>query len=97
VAQSAPRATVPENTEITSNELKVIGLTADEALDQVDRFLDQAFLSGVDSIRIIHGHGKGILRKAIAQLLATHPQVERFSLAPPDKGGGGATIAIMKS
>lgn len=97
VATSASRVTGPDSTEITSNELKVIGLTADEALDQVDRFLDQAFLSGVDSIRIIHGHGKGILRKAIAQLLATHPQVERFSLAPPDKGGSGATVAILKS
>jgi DNA mismatch repair protein MutS2 len=95
--QPAPRAIGPAIDEIAANELKVIGLNTDEALDQVDRFLDQAFLSGVDSIRIIHGHGKGILRKAIAQFLAAHQQVERFSLAPPDKGGSGATVVILKS
>jgi DNA mismatch repair protein MutS2 len=93
---SVSRAATPDPPGITANELKVIGLTADEALDQVDRFLDQAYLSGVDNIRIIHGHGKGILRKAIAAFLSSHPQVERFSLAPPDKGGSGATVAFLK-
>jgi len=78
------------------SELKVIGLTADEALDRVDRFLDQAFLNGLDTVRIIHGHGKGILRKAVAEFLSTHSQVERFSLAPPEKGGGGATIVELR-
>ena len=78
------------------SELKVIGLTADEALDRVDKFLDQAYLAGVENVRIIHGHGKGILRKAIAKFLAEHPQVERFSLATPDQGGGGATIAELR-
>ncbi|MDM7996083.1 MAG: endonuclease MutS2 [Acidobacteriota bacterium] len=82
--------------EDSVSELKVIGLSADEALDRVDRFLDQAFLNGLDTVRIIHGHGKGILRKAIAEFLSTHPQVERFSLAPPEKGGGGATIAELR-
>jgi DNA mismatch repair protein MutS2 len=77
-------------------ELKVIGLTADEALERVDKFLDQAFLEGVESVRIIHGHGKGILRKAISEFLLNHPQVERFSLAPPAKGGGGATLVELK-
>jgi DNA mismatch repair protein MutS2 len=77
-------------------ELNVIGMTADEATDRVDKFLDQAFLAGAETIRIIHGHGKGILRRAIAQLLDDHPQVERFQLAPPDKGGGGATVVELR-
>ena len=81
----------------TISELKVIGLTADEAIQRVDKFLDEAFFfSGAENVRIIHGHGKGILRRAIAELLTNHPQVERFSLAPPDKGGGGATLVELR-
>lgn len=78
------------------SELKVIGLAADDALDQVDRFIDQAFLNGIENIRIIHGHGKGILRNAIAEHLSGHPQVERFSLAPPEQGGSGATLVELR-
>jgi DNA mismatch repair protein MutS2 len=80
----------------TVSELKVIGQTADEALERVDKFLDEAFLAGAENVRIVHGHGRGILRKAIAQFLEHHPQVESFSLAPPEKGGGGATIVEIK-
>ncbi len=90
------RPASPDLDETPASELKVIGLTADEALDRVDKFLDEAFLAGTESVRIIHGHGKGILRRAIARFLETHPQVERFSLAPPEKGGGGATVVEMK-
>jgi DNA mismatch repair protein MutS2 len=78
------------------SELKVIGLTADDAVDQVDKFLDQAFLAGIESVRIVHGHGKGILRSAIARFLKEHPQVDRFTLAPPEQGGAGATLVTMK-
>jgi DNA mismatch repair protein MutS2 len=77
-------------------EINVIGLTADEAVQRVDKFLDDAFLAGAESVRIIHGHGKGILRRAIAELLTGHPQVHKFQLAPPDQGGGGATIVDLQ-
>jgi DNA mismatch repair protein MutS2 len=77
-------------------ELNVIGLTADEAVDRVDKFLDEAFLAGAETVRIIHGHGKGILRRAIGQHLSNHSQVERFQLAPPNQGGGGATLVELK-
>jgi DNA mismatch repair protein MutS2 len=80
----------------TSSELKIIGLTADDAVDRVDKFLDQAFLAGIENIRIIHGHGKGILRNAIAKFLKDHPQVDRFQLAPPEQGGAGATLVTLK-
>jgi DNA mismatch repair protein MutS2 len=92
----APRTATSNDLEQTVRELKVIGLSADDALDRVDKFLDQAFLADITTVRIIHGHGKGILRNAIAEMLAGHPQVESFSLAPPDKGGAGATIVVMK-
>jgi DNA mismatch repair protein MutS2 len=93
---ATPRTRVTDTDEVIVRELKVIGLSADDALDRVDKFLDQAFLADVDSVRIIHGHGKGILRSAIAEMLSGHPQVERFSLAPPDKGGAGATLVELK-
>ena len=77
-------------------ELNVIGMTADEATARVDKFLDEAFYAGTEAVRIIHGHGKGILRRAIATLLTGHPQVEKFQLAPPNQGGGGATLVDLK-
>ena len=86
----------PDEEEFAS-ELNVIGLNAEEALDRVDRFLDQAYLAGGESVRIVHGHGKGILRGAIARFLEHHPQVARFAPAPPEKGGSGATIVIIKN
>ncbi len=90
VAVAAQEGPAPDS------ELKVIGLTADEALDRVDRYLDQAFLAGLETVRIIHGHGKGILRRAIADYLSSHPQVERFAPAPPEGGGGGATVVELR-
>jgi len=95
-AEKSPNMPAGDESVEAASELKVIGLTADEAVDRVDQFLDRAFLAGLETVRVIHGHGKGILRNAIAKFLTGHPQVERFSLAPPDKGGGGATIVELK-
>jgi DNA mismatch repair protein MutS2 len=78
------------------SELNVIGQTTDEAVDAVDKFLDEASLSGVAELRIIHGHGTGALRRAIGELLQGHPHVARFAPAPPGKGGGGATVVELK-
>lgn len=77
-------------------EINVIGTTVDEATDRVDKFLDEAFLAGAESVRIIHGHGKGALRKGIAGLLKGHPHVERFGEAPANQGGAGATIVTLR-
>jgi DNA mismatch repair protein MutS2 len=77
-------------------ELKVIGATVDEATDRVDKFLDEAYLAGAESVRVVHGHGKGALRRAISELLTGHPHVDRFNQAPANEGGAGATIVRMK-
>ncbi len=82
--------------ESARSELNVIGQTTDEAVDAVDKFLDAASLNNLRELRIIHGHGTGALRRAIADLLAGHPHVERFAPAPPGKGGGGATVVELK-
>jgi len=78
------------------SELNVIGKTTDEAIDAVDKFLDEASLASVSRIRIIHGHGTGALRKAISEMLKGHPHVERFAPAPQDQGGSGATLVELK-
>jgi DNA mismatch repair protein MutS2 len=79
-----------------NSEINVIGATVDEATDRVDKFLDEAFMAGVERARIVHGHGKGALRRAVAELLSGHPHVEKFHLAPANEGGQGATIVEMK-
>nr|MDQ3820251.1 Smr/MutS family protein [Acidobacteriota bacterium] len=77
-------------------ELNVIGRTTDEAVDEADKFLDEAYLNSIHQVRIVHGHGTGALRKAISDFLHNHPHVERFSQAPQDQGGAGATIVELK-
>ena len=78
------------------SELNVIGQTTDEAVDAVDKFLDEASLGSLSQVRIVHGHGTGALRRAIAELLKDHPHVERFAPAPQDQGGAGATVIELR-
>ena len=78
------------------SELNVIGLTVDEAVDRVSRFLDDTLVTDVQEIRIVHGHGTGALRKGLQTFLKTHPQVQKFYPAPDNQGGGGATIVELK-
>jgi len=78
------------------SELNVIGQTTDEAVDAVDKFLDEASLASLNQVRIVHGHGTGALRRAIANLLGDHPHVARFVAAPPDQGGTGATLVELR-
>lgn len=97
-ASSLPRG-VSAEVSVDQNfaaEINVIGTTVDEATDRVDKFLDEAFLAGAESVRIVHGHGKGALRRAIAELLTGHVHVDRFNSAPPNEGGAGATIVALK-
>jgi DNA mismatch repair protein MutS2 len=78
------------------SEVNVIGQTTDEAVDAVDKFLDEASLASLSTVRIVHGHGTGALRKAIAELLKDHPHVARFAAAPQDQGGSGATLVELR-
>jgi DNA mismatch repair protein MutS2 len=83
--------------ETVTRELNLIGKRADEAMDEVDAFLDRAALASVDRVRIVHGHGMGILKRAVADLLKKSPHVNNFYPATPAEGGSGATIAELKS
>jgi len=77
-------------------EINVIGQRAEAAVEHVDKMLDSAALAQVDRVRIVHGHGMGILKRAIADLLKENPHVEKFYVAPPEQGGSGATIVELK-
>jgi len=77
-------------------EINVIGQTAEEAREQVDAFLDQAFLARRFRLRVVHGHGKGILRRTLHEMFGSHPHVEKFYAAPQSEGGTGATIVELK-
>ena len=77
-------------------EINVIGETAEQAREQVDKFLDSAFLSGRFKVRVVHGYGKGILRKALHEMFTSHPHVEKFYPATPREGGDGATIVELR-
>jgi DNA mismatch repair protein MutS2 len=77
-------------------EINVIGQRAEEARDNVDQFLDRAVMATASRVRIVHGHGMGILRKVLWELLGSHPHVAKFYQAPQQEGGAGATIVELK-
>ena len=79
-----------------TTELNVIGCNVDEALSRTEKFLYDALVAEHRTLRVIHGHGTGQLRRAIASLLQTHPQVAQFGAAPAEHGGGGVTVVEMK-
>jgi DNA mismatch repair protein MutS2 len=81
---------------LSGNELKVIGQRVEEALPRVDKFLDDATLSGLQTVRVIHGHGTGALRRAVAELLDGHPHVAGFRAAAQQEGGSGVTVVQLK-
>jgi DNA mismatch repair protein MutS2 len=77
-------------------EVNVIGQRAEEALENVDQFLDRAVMATASRVRIVHGHGMGVLRKAIWEMLGRHPHVAKFYQAPQQEGGAGATIVEIR-
>jgi DNA mismatch repair protein MutS2 len=78
-------------------EINVIGQTVDEATQVVEKFVDRAFLAGAVRLRIVHGSGMGILRKALRQFLQQHPHVASVSEPPQNEGGGGATVVELRT
>jgi DNA mismatch repair protein MutS2 len=80
----------------TPTEINVIGRTVDEATSEVEKFVDRAFLAGMQRVRIVHGSGMGILRKALRQYLQKHPHVESVTEPPSNEGGGGATVVELR-
>ncbi len=79
-----------------STEINVIGRTADEAHDEVERFVDRAFLAGLPRVRVVHGTGMGVLRRTLRDSLRKHPHVTGVTEPAHNEGGQGATIVELR-
>jgi DNA mismatch repair protein MutS2 len=90
------RVSFARETNAATTEINVIGQNVEEATDAVEKFLDQAFLEGLPRVRIVHGVGMGILRKALRSYLMKHPHVAGVSEPPQNEGGAGATVVEMR-
>lgn len=85
-----------ENVLSVKNEINVIGLTLDDALLQVEKFIDSAILSNLEEVRIIHGKGLKILSVGIQKMLKNHRSVESFRFGKFGEGENGVTIVKLK-
>ena len=79
-----------------SGELDIHGLRAAEAADEVRKYLDNAVLAGLPSVRILHGRGTGALRQIVHEALQEYPYIANYQYAPFDEGGEGVTVATFK-
>jgi len=84
------------NTDDMRMEINLIGKTVDEATDELEKYLDRAFLAGLPRVRVIHGHGAGILRRGVREFLKGHPHVAGIAEAPQNEGGMGATLVELR-
>jgi DNA mismatch repair protein MutS2 len=84
------------NSDELRMEINLIGRTVDEATGELEKYLDRAFLAGLPRVRIIHGHGAGILRRGVREFLKSHPHVATFAEAPQNEGGQGATLVELR-
>ena len=79
-----------------ANEINVIGQTVEQATEQVDKFLDDAAMAHLPSVRIIHGHGTGALRRGLGEFLRTHPLVATHAAEAEERGGKAITVVELR-
>ena len=84
------------STDDLRTEINLIGRTVDEATEELEKYLDHAFLAGLPRVRVIHGHGAGILRRGVREFLKNHPHVAGIEEAPQNEGGQGATLVELR-
>ncbi|MDQ3301004.1 MAG: Smr/MutS family protein, partial [Myxococcota bacterium] len=91
---------VPAGGRATARTLEttvdVRGHRVDEAVIQIDRFVDESLLAGRETIFVIHGHGTGALKKAVRAHLQTHKGIDKLRAGEPNEGGDGVTVAFLK-
>ncbi len=97
--QAQPSVVLPryEDRPEVASQLDIRGWRVEQALEELDTYLNDAMMSGMSSVRIVHGKGTGALRSAIREQLAHHPLVKSYTSAPPQEGGDGVTIVKLTS
>ncbi len=94
--EPAERAVEHPSVRAVSPSIDVRGQTVDEAIPKIDHYLDEAALTGLSSVTVIHGKGTGALRRGVHEFLATHPHVGAFRLGERGEGNSGVTIVDLK-
>jgi DNA mismatch repair protein MutS2 len=92
----SPKAAPPPRVELTAaeesvREINLIGCDKEGAREELEKLLDRAFTAGAPAVRVVHGHGAGILRQMVADVCRTHPAVRAFRHPPQSRGGNGVT------
>ncbi|MGB8294975.1 MAG: Smr/MutS family protein, partial [Polyangia bacterium] len=95
-AKASERPDEPVSMQTGANTLDLRGQRADEALAELEAFLDRTALEGADVVFVIHGHGTGALRKVVREYLATSPYVERFRPGGKGEGGDGVSVVSLR-
>lgn len=88
--------TITNKSKVISPEINVIGLNIEEATQIVDKYLDDANLSKLETVRIVHGKGTGKLRNGIHSFLKKHPHVKSFRMGTYGEGEMGVTVVTIK-
>ena len=95
-ARSTTRTVTGKATAQVSTSVDLRGMTATEAIMELDRFIDNALLTGVNALTVIHGKGTGVLRKEVQAHLKRHPSVKSYRLGVFGEGESGVTIVELK-
>lgn len=96
-AQNQPAITLPryEDQPEVAPQLDIRGWRVEQALEELDSYLNDAVMSGIPSVRIVHGKGTGALRAAVREQLAHNPLVKSYTTPPPNEGGDGVTLVKL--
>jgi DNA mismatch repair protein MutS2 len=86
-----------DSSRIVSQQLDMRGARVEDALEDLEMYLNDAALAGMSTVRILHGKGTGALRAAVREHLARHPLVQSSELAPNQEGGSGVTIVRLSA
>lgn len=89
-------AVSPEKASHVRSEIDLRGVRVPEALATLDKYLDDAYLAGLRTVRIIHGKGTGVLRRAVIEFLREHPHVKDTRTGELAEGGSGVTVALLR-